>query len=542
MSEKENIFSEENNAENLFNGEFKTDGALRETVGESNGKTAESSENIPSEFGTSDSVKEKISENMPSDGETADFAETETSGNTFQYGSEFTPNGYDAPSETTGEIPENNFNINAQPKNYGFDNGVYRNQTSVSSAKPNKPPKKNKSFVALWVVTAFCLVVSLCSAVISVSGLVSGKPGNFVYPETKTPDYQTAISQSTDLLTVAGVAEKMDKSVILITAEVSNGYQSGTSMGSGFFITAEGIAVTNHHVIENARSVKVKTSDGTEYSAEVLGSDSTTDVAVIKVNGSGFQPAELGDSTKTKVGDQVVAIGTPYDPSLQNTVTSGYISAVRDDYRFSSLSRVLDVFQHDAAINSGNSGGPLCNMYGQVIGINSVKVSSETYENIGFAIQISSVSSIITELINNGSIDRPMIGITASTDTSVGGALVAAVAKGSPAETAGLQPGDIITKVDGIRVTSTEELINYFSKKNVGDVVELDLIRDAEGIKLKMTLFSTKDYNSLEGAGDSSQNPNPDEGNQNPEAPEYPNNGNSGGGNGYGDFFDRFFN
>lgn len=441
-------------------------------------------------------------------------------------------------SETVGAETEHG---GASGSGIGNGYGGYYSSPSNEPKKNRKPKKVKKEkrrggIAALWVVTAFCLVVSLASAAISVSGFylrASGGDGSFVYPSTLTPQYETAQSGSTDLLTVAGVAEKVLPSVVMITAEINSGYTTGTSMGSGFFITTDGVIVTNHHVVENAVSVLVTTNDGTEYPAEILGTDSTTDIAVLKVDGSDFPAAELGDSSQTKVGDQVVAIGTPYDASLQNTVTAGYISAVRDDYRFSSLSRVLSVFQHDAAINSGNSGGPLCNMYGQVIGINSVKVSSTEYENIGFAIQISSVSDIITELINNGSVDRPMIGITAQTDNTIGGALVVAVTANSPADQGGVKVGDIITKVDNQRVTSTEELINYFSQKSVGDTVELTVLRDAENQVLSMTLFSTSEYNSLtqeeaERSSSSQDNENSSDRND--------------AGGIFGDYFSQFFN
>ena len=238
---------------------------------------------------------------------------------------------------------------------------------------------------------------------------------------------------------------------------------------------------------------------------------------------------------------------------MQNTVTSGYVSAVRDNYRFSNLGRVLSVFQHDAAINSGNSGGPLCNMYGEVIGINSAKIASTNYENISFAIQISSVLDIINELKDTGVVDRPMIGITASTDSNIGGALIQKVTKGSPAEKAGIQAGDLITKVDGQRVTSTEEVINYFSKKKVGDSVVVTLLRDADSMDVTVTLFSTKEYKTLEPDTDSSdQNENSQNGNNgwygdgsgqngnNSQNNQNDNNGNYGGN--IRDYFNNFIN
>lgn len=377
---------------------------------------------------------------------------------------------------------------------------IYENGTVEENVPETKPTKEKKGFgyAALWVITSLCLIVSLISFGFSAYLILNNGTAADALPVETDKNYETEVSQPTDKLTVAGVAEKVKVSTVMISAEVQSGASYGTSMGSGFFITADGYAVTNYHVIENSYSVTVTTDDGTEYSATVVGGDSASDVAVIKVDGENFTPVTLGDSSKVKVGDQVVAIGTPYDESLQNTVTSGYVSAVRDNYRFSSLGKVLSVFQHDAAINSGNSGGPLCNMYGEVIGINSAKIASSSYENISFAIQISSVTDIIEQLKTEGSVDRPMIGITASTESNIGGALIVKVTKGSPAEAAGIKAGDLITKIDGQRVTSTEEVINYFSNKKVGDSVVVTVLRDADSIDLTVTLFSTKDYNSLE--------------------------------------------
>ena len=425
--------------------------------------------------------------------------------------------------------------------------------------EPQKPDNKKRKkerhggYAALWVVTALCLAISIVSFSFTAYLALQKEKAAATSPTTENRNYETEISQTTDKLTVAGVVEKVKPSTVMIVTQVRSSTATGTGMGSGFFITSDGYIATNYHVIENAYKITVTTDDGKEYDASLVGGDASSDTAVLKVNGEGFTPVTLGDSTKTKVGDQVVAIGTPYDTSLQNTVTSGYVSAVRDNYRFSNLGRVLSVFQHDAAINSGNSGGPLCNMYGEVIGINSAKIASTNYENISFAIQISSVLDIINELKDTGVVDRPMIGITASTDSNIGGALIQKVTKGSPAEKAGIQAGDLITKVDGQRVTSTEEVINYFSKKKVGDSVVVTLLRDADSMDVTVTLFSTKEYKTLEPDTDSSdQNGNSQNGNngwygdgngQNGNNSQNNQNGNNGnyGGN-IRDYFNNFIN
>ena len=233
----------------------------------------------------------------------------------------------------------------------------------------------------------------------------------------------------------------------------------------------------------------------------------TTDIAVLKVDGSDFPAAELGDSSQTKVGDQVVAIGTPYDASLQNTVTAGYISAVRDDYRFSSLSRVLSVFQHDAAINSGNSGGPLVNMYGQVVGINSSKIITDGYEGMGFAIPVSKAQAIINELLSGGYVKgRTRLGIQGKDVSAMQmmygapqGFVIMSIDSESAFSGTAAEDGDIITALDGEEVTGLSDISNLLLRYAPGDKVKITLYRmpsnsmaEGETFDVEITLLEDK--------------------------------------------------
>lgn len=259
-------------------------------------------------------------------------------------------------------------------------------------------------------------------------------------------------------------------------------------MGSGFILTEDGLILTNAHVVAGADSVSVTLRDGTEYPAEIVGQDAVSDIAVLKIEATDLPAAEIGDSSLLKKGDEVIAIGHPYSVDLAYTATKGIVSNMHEDFRFQGLGTVLDLVQHDATINMGNSGGPLMNMYGQVIGINSVKISGYTYENICFAIQINSALEIAQQLIENGAVNRPVIGVQCRTDESIGGALVAAVAKNGPAEKAGIAVGDIITKLNGERLRSTEEFISRLSGFQPGDTVKVSVLRDTEPMEFDVTL------------------------------------------------------
>ena len=258
---------------------------------------------------------------------------------------------------------------------------------------------------------------------------------------------------------------------------------SPTSEGSGIIATSDGYIITNAHVVDGADSLKVITSDGKTYEAELIGSDSMTDLAVIKVDAEGLTAAEFGSSSDLVVADPVIAIGNP--GGLQSSVTIGYVSALNRPVTSSDTGYTMNCIQTDAAINPGNSGGALVNMYGQVIGINSSKIVATGYEGLGFAIPIDDALPIIRNLKDYGYVkDRAMLGIsgqyldswTANFYGLPSGMYVAEVNNESVSN-AGVQQGDVITKIDDEEITSANTISNYIAKKKPGDEVTLTITR-----------------------------------------------------------------
>lgn len=257
--------------------------------------------------------------------------------------------------------------------------------------------------------------------------------------------------------------------------------------GSGIIISASGYIVTNEHVISGAEEINVILNTGDEYSAKLIGKDTKTDLAVLKIepNGSELRPAVLGDSTTTVVGERAIAIGNPLGQEFSGTTTQGIISAVNRTMTIDN--RTYNLLQTDAAINSGNSGGPLINQYGEVIGINSIKLSDSGVEGLGFAIAISEAKPIIEDLMANGYVSgRPLVGIEVQ-ETRYG-LFISGVAQGSGAEAAGLKEGDLISKVDGKTVKSSSEINEIRDTKKPGEILKFTIMRDGEIIDINVTL------------------------------------------------------
>lgn len=281
---------------------------------------------------------------------------------------------------------------------------------------------------------------------------------------------------------------------------------SATGTGTGVVITEDGYVVTNAHVIYDseygaglADIIKVRMSDDNSYDAEVIGYDTDCDLAVLKIDADGLTPAEFGDSDGLMLGESVVAIGNPLGFDLMNTVTSGIVSGLNRNITIND--KAMNLIQTDTAINSGNSGGPLINKKGQVIGINSSKMSSNygsaSIEGIGFAIPSNETSRIIDDLMEYGYVTgKPQLGISCQDVTETisqmynmpVGVYITEVSEGSASEKAGLQSGDIITAVDGEEVETAEELNAKKNTHTAGDTIEITYMRNGREKTTDITL------------------------------------------------------
>lgn len=290
-------------------------------------------------------------------------------------------------------------------------------------------------------------------------------------------------------------------SVIDSVVSISSMTSSGTSSGTGIIMSSDGYVITNHHVITGALVISVLTNDNQEYEAALVGSDEMSDLAVLKIDARGLQAAEFGDSSKLRVGDSVVAIGDPLGVQLRGTMTNGIISAINRDLTVGD--RTMTLIQTNAALNNGNSGGPLINCYGQVIGINTVKMSSyytatASVEGLGFAIPISVAKPIIDELIENGYVaGRPAIGISGDSLPSYyrtyyrlpDGVYVTSVNEGSDAKAKGIREGDIVTAINGEKICSIDELNTVKNQYAAGDEVTLTIYRSGTYYEVTVTLI-----------------------------------------------------
>lgn len=395
----------------------------------------------------------------------------------------------------------------------------YQNPYTQAAQKPQKPKKEKKPMskgkkIALKVVAGVmaCLMVSVGSiggfvALINNGYISVNNSGSSTEPaftiNKLVGDSQPASTVSGEL-TPQEVAKKVIPSVVCIqNYQRSNnnsmfffggGAQSGdagdevspASEGSGIIATSDGYIITNAHVVEGASSLKVILSDGTSYEAQLVGSDSITDLAVIKIDTTGLQAAEFGSSGDLEVGDSVMAIGNPGGLELSSSVTQGIVSALNRQITNSETGYTMDCIQTDTAINPGNSGGALVNMYGQVVGINSSKIVAEGYEGLGFAIPIDDAQSVISNLKEYGYVkDRAVLGITGQYLDSMSarfygltpGMYVASISNESVSN-AGITQGCIITKIDDTDVTSSNTITSYVSKKKPGDKVTLTVVND----------------------------------------------------------------
>ena len=344
-----------------------------------------------------------------------------------------------------------------------------------------------------------------------------GSDGSPTTVRQVTVESSEPAASTTESLSVSEVYEKAYKSVVEITTTLNQsspmgGEQQASGQGSGFVFDAEGHIVTNHHVVDGAQSVSVRFWDGSTYDATVVGTDPSTDLAVIKVDAPAdvLLPLALGDSNSLSVGESVVAIGSPF--GLEGTLTSGIVSALNREMTSPNNFTISNSIQTDAAINHGNSGGPLLNAAGEVVGVNTqIKSDSGGSDGIGFAIPSSTVSSIVPQIISSGAVEHAYLGVgVASLSESVAselgvpaGAMVTEVRQGTPAAEAGLRAasgsemvngqsyptgGDVITAVDGTAITDGASLQSAIDAKRPGDSVSITYTRDGTSTTVQVSL------------------------------------------------------
>jgi S1-C subfamily serine protease len=372
--------------------------------------------------------------------------------------------------------------------------------------------KGTKVFL-LGILLGLVVLVSAAGGAVA-DRLFGIKPLDIFAPKSSGGLDQKVVNEES---VVIDVADKLSPSVVTVTVETpkrrileynpfGGGFRSrvegGTNqdIGSGFIVTADGLIVTNKHVVaDTSVSYKVSTNDGKEYDAKEISRDPSNDIAIIKIDASGLKPVELGNSSNLKVGQFVVAIGTALG-EFRHTVTTGVISGLGRGIEAGSsfqgyVEKLDDIIQTDAAINPGNSGGPLINSSGQVIGVN-VAVAQGA-QNIGFAIPINIIRTSLDQFQKNGKFaSKPYLGVeyqmvdkqSAILNKVPQGAYVMNVVSGSAADTAGVKVDDIIVKIDGQELNDQNGLADVIAKKATGDKVSLEVWRDGETLNLDATL------------------------------------------------------
>ena len=409
------------------------------------------------------------------------------------------------------------------------DNGAGGATPPVHPVQPQdaQPPKKKKKFNGKRVARSAVALV-LAAAMGFAGGFVGAKFGGSgkvviqqVAPSSTADSASgsdssiTAASSSGSSLTTEQVADLVSPSVVVITTEQvvysqwswygQNQVESGA--GSGVIISSDGYILTCAHVVDGASTITVTIGDK-DYTATLVGEDTTSDIAVIKIDADGLTPATVGNSDSLKVGQSVMAVGNPLG-ELGGTVTGGMISALNRSVTIQGSSSVntMSLIQMDASVSPGNSGGGLFNMNGELVGIVNAKPSSSDAEGLGFAIPINDAIKVAQELLENGYVTgRPYLGITylavtdAQTASQLGvnayGVYVVEVVKGGPAEKAGLQAGDRIVSVDGTEIASKDDLGTLMQKHAAGDTLSITIAREGQMQTVNVTLGEKTASNS----------------------------------------------
>lgn len=380
--------------------------------------------------------------------------------------------------------------------------------TGGGPVQPGQAPHKKGGGKRIAALILACAIVGGGAGVggAALYSHFSGSGSTTIYEAVEHPQVQTVVNSNSgkamtpEQLYAANLGSCVGITVSTTTVNIFGQATTSAASGSGFVLTQDGYIVTNYHVIEEAAndssvSVEVAFANGDKYTAKLVGGEKDNDVAVLKIDATGLTPAVIGDSDKLAVGETTVAVGNPLG-TLSNTVTQGIVSALNRQVTVEDNNMTL--IQTDTSISPGNSGGGLFNANGELIGVVNAKSSYSEAEGIGFAIPINTAMDIAQQLIENGAVARPVLGVSildvqdSSTAQQYGvsalGVYVADVTKGGGAEAAGVQRGDRIIAIDDTAVSSTSTVKSYLADKQVGDTVTLQVERDGKVLTLNVTL------------------------------------------------------
>ena len=397
---------------------------------------------------------------------------------------------------------KDNYKLNEEIRDALWKNAD-RGQDIFGEIKFRKNNKRN-FFKALLKVVLFMIIAALSGGitanyVINKDKLQKNISGDLTTSKLEENDKDIYVNS------ISNVTRKVSPTVVGISVKVEGVEETPEASGSGIIFKSEGFIITNYHVIQNATDIKVKLSNYKVLKAKIIGIDVISDLAVIKVDASNLPVAKLGDSSKVNVGDIAIAIGNPLGEQFSGGVTAGIISAL--DRKVNIVDKktgeqtIYKVIQTDTTINQGNSGGALCNINGEVIGINSLKISSTSEApGVGFAININVAKEIISDLMTYGKVIRPAIGIYGVPAISVGnngieGVYVQEVVDNSGADKAGIMPTDIITQIGGVKVKNMEELSNVLDKYKVARSVHCKVQRNGKVKDVSIILSELKATN-----------------------------------------------
>ncbi len=374
------------------------------------------------------------------------------------------------------------------------------------------PPARRRSKKGLWIfLGCFALAVVLAAAAFlwnrSASGHTRPDPFDYDFQEPGETGRPQGIAiplwpadQGVSLplerehgasLTAQEVYRQVNPAVVVVLADLGDG---SASVGTGVLFTRDGYLLTNYHVVEGGRECTVALDSGRGYAARYVAGDADSDLAILKVEGQDLPAAAFGDSDLLAVGDKVYAIGNPLGVELRGTLTDGIVSAIDRDVEVEG--RTMTLLQTNAALNSGNSGGPLINEYGQVVGINTIKMTSRysSVEGLGFAIPTAYMERIVNDLLTFGSLQpEPVLGVTVlqvaeQVEEDLWGIEVQSVSENSPADKAGVREGDYVLSAGGRAVNSSQDLLRVRRQHHLGDELSMTLWRDGEIIEVTLSL------------------------------------------------------